>query len=154
MKRVLVYKRTHAGDPNARGEFGCSDCMGPVRSWNFDAVIGVGGIGRDAIVGGVAGMVNWIGIDPHKTTGAYEHPILTFDHFLDLHDEKLDFREVAPLIAERIYSKNIRATMTFTPAERKEIEKLLKRAENSAASIALSEVTAVAKPKRRNKKVC
>ena len=154
MKRVLVYKRTHIGDPNELGEFGCSNCMGRVRSWDFEAVIGVGGIGRDAIEGGVAGMVNWIGITPHKRPVKGKHPIVTFDHSLDLHNEKVDFRQVTPLLAERIYSKNIRATMTFTPAERKEIEKLLKRAESSAASIALGEVTAVAKPKRRNKKVC
>ena len=40
--RVLVYKRTHLGDPGD-GVFGSSDCMGRVRGLKFNAVIGVGG---------------------------------------------------------------------------------------------------------------
>jgi hypothetical protein len=43
--RVLVYKRTHVGDPDARGRFGIHDCMGQDRSWHYDAVVGVGGLG-------------------------------------------------------------------------------------------------------------
>ena len=46
--RVLVYKRTHNGDPDTSGCFGVYDCMGAVRDWEFDAVIGVGGIGPEA----------------------------------------------------------------------------------------------------------
>jgi hypothetical protein len=40
---TLVYKRTHTGDPNTQGVFGCHDCMGQIRRRSFDAVIGVGG---------------------------------------------------------------------------------------------------------------
>ena len=46
--RILIYKRTHNGDPDAKGCFGACDCMGSVRSRSFDAVIGVGGIGPEA----------------------------------------------------------------------------------------------------------
>lgn len=154
MKRVLVYKRTHTGDPNELGEFGCNNCMGRVRVWDFKAVIGVGGIGPKAVKYGVAGKVNWIGIGPHKTTASWEHPIVTFDHFLDLHAEGIDFRERAPVLAARIYGEHIRATMRFTVAEREEIELLLKLAVNSAASKSATEVTAVAKPERRNSNAC
>jgi hypothetical protein len=49
VKRILVYKRTHNGDPDQNGCFGAEDCMGMVRERHFDAVIGIGGIGGRAI---------------------------------------------------------------------------------------------------------
>src|SRR6266487_386945 len=64
--RILVYKRTHNGDPDSNGCFGIDDCMGMVRYRPFDAVIGIGGIGSDAQANGIAGKVNWIGIGPRK----------------------------------------------------------------------------------------
>lgn len=45
--RTLIYKRTHPGDPDETGRFGIHDCMGKVRSWQFDAVVGEGGIGPE-----------------------------------------------------------------------------------------------------------
>jgi len=42
--RILIYKRTHTGDPDLKGRFGIHDCMGRVRDYDYDAVIGVGGI--------------------------------------------------------------------------------------------------------------
>jgi hypothetical protein len=46
--RTLIYKRTHTGDPDPEtGVFGNNDCMGEVRCWDFDAVIGIGGIGEE-----------------------------------------------------------------------------------------------------------
>lgn len=154
MQRVLVYKRTHIGDPNQLGEFGCNNCMGRVRSWDFKAVIGVGGIGPEAIEGGVAFMVNWIGIGPHKRPGKWKHPIVTFDHFLDLHTENLDFCEVAPLLAGRIYSRNIRATMRFSKVEMEEVERLLSLAADKPPSPAIVQQTALAEPKRRRSTGC
>ena len=56
--RTLIYKRTHIGDPDATGCFGIRDCMGSVRSHDFNAVIGVGGIGREPESYGIAGKVN------------------------------------------------------------------------------------------------
>ncbi len=39
--RTLIYKRTHSGDPDPEtGVFGNHDCMGRVKDWQFDAVIG------------------------------------------------------------------------------------------------------------------
>jgi hypothetical protein len=52
--RGLIYKRTHDDDPED-GVFGVYDCMTSVRSWNFDAVIGVGGIGKQPTGLGIAG---------------------------------------------------------------------------------------------------
>ena len=51
--RILIYKRTHTGDPDPEhGIFGeaadeATDCMGKVRGYGFDAVIGVGGTGLE-----------------------------------------------------------------------------------------------------------
>lgn len=45
--RILIYKRTHVGDPDDSGRFGLYNCMGRVRGYDFDAVIGVGGIGNE-----------------------------------------------------------------------------------------------------------
>lgn len=64
--RTLVYKRTHNGDPDAEGRFGIHDCMGQVRAYGYEAVIGVGGVGDEPEECGIARRVNWIGIGPHK----------------------------------------------------------------------------------------
>jgi hypothetical protein len=65
VRRILVYKRTHNGDPNEAGKFGCNDCMGTVRDWDFDAVIGVGGISATAYK--MEGKITWIGIRPFES---------------------------------------------------------------------------------------
>lgn len=107
--RVLVYKRTHTGDPDAKGCFGVYDCMGRVRGYHFDAVIGVGGIGHEPQAHGIAGKVNWIGIGPHKVSvGGKSGPEVTFDHFRDFGADGPDFRELAPALAERMYANNAR----------------------------------------------
>ena len=64
--RTLVYRRTHTGDPDKRGCLGINDCMGSVRSRDFDAVIGVGAKAPDAGYSGIAHKVTWIGIGPRK----------------------------------------------------------------------------------------
>jgi hypothetical protein len=46
--RTLIFKRTHNGDPDS-GLWGVKDCMGSVRCWEYEAVIGIGGKGTDAI---------------------------------------------------------------------------------------------------------
>ena len=38
--RTLIYKRTHPGDPGPEGQFGIHGCMGQVRTWGFEAVVG------------------------------------------------------------------------------------------------------------------
>ena len=80
--RILVYKRTHTGDPNTEGGFGCNDCMGIVRDRDYDAVIGIGvqypDIGHD-----ISCKVTWAGIGPHKHNAPPGHraSLVTFDRF-------------------------------------------------------------------------
>jgi len=133
--RILVYKRTHNGDPDQYGCFGVKDCMGAIRKWDFDAVIGVGGIGPEAHANGIADKVNWIGIGPHKTDTQKRGPDVTFDRFLDFGTEGPDFLGSAPTLAKRMYSRNVRHVMDgLDKQEYAEVLGLLKLAENATPS--------------------
>jgi hypothetical protein len=125
--RTLIYKRTHHGDPDKTGQFGVHDCMGRVRRWDFEAVIGVGGFGPEAKSHCLDGKVNWIGIGPHKQVVAGKRgPIVTFDHFVLYGSDAPDFELLAPLLAERIYSKNVRVLMQgLSPSEQDEVDDIL-----------------------------
>lgn len=134
--RVLVYKRTHNGDPDAFGCFGAHDCMGAVRGRDFDAVVGVGGVGSKADTSGIAGKVNWIGIGPHKvSTAGMKWPVVTFDHFLNFGKIGPKFRTLAPVLAERMYMNNIRHVMDdLTDSEYSEVIGIIGLAESAPPS--------------------
>jgi hypothetical protein len=134
--RVLVYKRTHNGDPDESGCFGAHDCMGAVRDRDFDAVIGVGGVGREAQASGITGKINWIGIGPHKTPAPGMRGVaVTFDHFHDFGTTGPDFRSLAPTLAERMYANNIRHVMDdLSDLEYVEVEGILRLGEASPPS--------------------
>jgi hypothetical protein len=134
--RVLIYKRTHTGDPDSNGCFGVQDCMGSIRKRGFDAVIGVGGTGADVEAYGIAGKVNWIGIGPHRTSAPNKRgPEITFDHFLDFGIEGPDLRLLAPALAERLYSKNARHLMSdFQEQEYSEAIEILAMAKEAPPS--------------------
>jgi hypothetical protein len=63
---ILVYRRTHKGDPNDGGIFGFNDCMKSVRDWEYDAVIGIGGSKPDRGYEEIKEKITWIGICPNK----------------------------------------------------------------------------------------
>jgi hypothetical protein len=78
---TLIYKRTHTGDPDKSRVFGCRDCMGRVRSRNFNAVIGIGSRRPDHGDEDIAFKINWIGLNPTKTKPRkrkYRGPSLEF----------------------------------------------------------------------------
>lgn len=133
--RTLIYKRTHCGDPDpAKGEFGNNDCMGTIRNWAFDAVIGIGGIGREAESYGIARRLNWIGVGPHKTI-SNNHPRVTFDHFLYYGEQGPLLEEIAPVLARRMYGRNVRVRVhPLTNEERLEQEKILALASGAPPS--------------------
>src|SRR5262249_22988900 len=132
---------THTGDPNLRGVFGCHDCMGSVRRRQFDAVIGVGGQGAEAKEYEIDRKLTWIGIGPHPEevpdSWNYAGPLLTFDHFIKFDSTGELLEDIAPRLAKRLYGKKPRTIMTFSPAEWKEVECILERAENSPPSTAM-----------------
>jgi hypothetical protein len=134
--RVLVYKRTHNGDPDEYGVFGSRDCMGAVRDRDFDAVIGIGGVGDEPEKCGIAGKVNWIGIGPHKfNTPSLKWPMVTFERFLDFGTRGQAFRSLAQTLAERMYSYNVRAVMdSLSDQEYSEVEGILQLAKAAPPS--------------------
>jgi len=146
--RTLIYKRTHSGDPDPKkGVFGNHDCMGQVRGWNFDAVIGVGGIGREPQDNGIAGKLTWVGIRPHKT-GDRRRPKVTFDHFLYYGEDGKLLSDLAPVLAKHVYDGRARVLMdSLSDEEQREVEKILKLARNAPPS---GQLKAAFQPPSRN----
>lgn len=133
--RILVYKRTHNGDPDYNGCFGAHDCMGSVRALNYDAVIGIGGIGSEAKSWGIAEKVNWIGIGPQKTfVRGKRGPEVRFEHFLDFDKNGPEFAAAAPKLAERIYSRNVRYLVHLAGEEYNEAHAVVRLAQSAPPS--------------------
>ncbi len=112
---MLIYKRTHIGDPNPDGVFGCADCLGSIRGRSFDSVIGLGGIGAEAQSHGIAGKINWIGIGARKTPSSKygsSKPYVTFDHFWLKNHRGPKVASIAPGIAKHMYEVNRRSIMS------------------------------------------
>jgi|ERR1022692_1151796 hypothetical protein len=135
--RTLVYKRTHNGDPDSLGQFGIHDCMGSVRARDYEAVIGVGGIGDEPRKHGIAAKINWIGVGPHKF-GRADRPLVTFDHFLYFGEKGPPLNQYAPSLANHIYGRNVRTLMSFTDQERVEVNRILALAKRAPCSPASS----------------
>jgi hypothetical protein len=112
--RTLIYKRTHHGDPDRKaGVFGNNDCMKSIRDRKFDAVIGIGGIGKEPKSWGIDGRLNWIGLSPsshgcHPKSGSRR---LIFAHFLYLGADGPLLQEKYPALAAHMYDTNRRSIM-------------------------------------------
>lgn len=135
---TLVYKMTHRGDPNQRGCWGVGDCMGQVRDWDFNAVIGIGGRSWYPRVTSRAGEIVWIGIGPHPTAVEGNRGAeLRFDHFRYFWEGELMLRAIAPNLAQTMYHTNRYAHFIlhgFSRIEELEIEQILELARNAAPS--------------------
>jgi hypothetical protein len=132
--RILVYKRTHPGDPDRFGRFGIEDCMGRVRDRAFDAVIGVGGIGAQSASHALHGKVNWIGVGPTKFERGLRGPVITFDRFLLFESQGPSFTSLAPALSRRMYKRNARTVMSFSDVELRKVHRILRLASNADAS--------------------
>ena len=132
--RILTYKRTHTGDPDIDGRFGINGCMGQVRGYNFEAVIGVGGIGEEPRAYGIDRKINWVGINPkrlqHQVNGA---PVISFEYFiLREHDGPL-LHSIAPNLACRMYDNGARILLTgYTEKEKAEAVSIIEWAQNAS----------------------
>lgn len=138
LRRVLVYKRTHEGDPDPEtGVFGNDDCMGKVRRWEYDAVIGVGGVRPWIEFHEIAKKLTWVGIGPLKRdrSGSRRGPQVTFDHFRYWGSEGPLLEGVAWALARRLFEKHARALLvTPSSAEWTEVKRLLNRAKSAPPS--------------------
>ncbi len=119
--RTLIYKRTHNGDPDPEtGVFGNHDCMGEVRDWPFDAVIGIGGVGQEPKSHGIAGKLTWIGIGPQAIDHTGRGPQLIFQHFWYRGEVGSLLWANYPALASRMYDKNVRVLMHSPSSEPQE----------------------------------
>jgi hypothetical protein len=129
INRILTYKRTHVGDPDPTGVFGHADCMGRVRSYAYDAVIGVGGTGFEPRQHGIAGKLTWVGVGPQRTFGGNGRAeTVTFDDFVLLDSNGPDLIAVAPNLARRVYEGRPRYFFNHSEAEYAEALALIERA--------------------------
>jgi len=128
--RILIYKRTHVGDPNGKRQFGNKGCLGRIRGFAFDAVIGVGGISGRPTRQGIAMKINWVGRRPRKSTNPIDSrgPLVSFrpnDFRLFEHQGPLLANE-APLLARKVFGSRARFFFcSFPSAEQKEAENLM-----------------------------
>lgn len=147
--QVLIYKRTHPGDPNADGAFGCEDCMGTVRKRRFDAVIGVGGIGPEAQSWGIDRRLNWVGVGAHPSESiplGFRGPLVTFDRFLLLEDQGPELQRIAPALARYMYATHRRIVMSerLGPTLQREVEEIL----SLAARVRKRSTSRLARPQK------
>jgi len=137
--RVLVYKRTHPHDPGIEGVFGNQDCMGQVRAFNYDVVVGIGGIGAEARSHGIDRRLNWIGIGPilgpdHANRG---HPTFTFEYFVLQEHTGAYFDTHCPRLAEAMYDSGCRFRLNHTAEHIQELKRLVAWAKRKAGSSGL-----------------
>lgn len=93
--------------------------MGRVRKYDFDAVIGVGGIGSEPRAHGIDGKITWVGVNPiRKPSVGATASIVTFEHFIlwDSHGPYL--HSIAPALSRRMYEGKARVLLAgYTPEE-------------------------------------
>ncbi len=125
--RILTYKRTHIGDPNPEGTFGINNCMGRIRDYEYDAVIGVGGIGAEPKSYGIDGKITWVGIHPTKSKGINKNGVeVKFKHFILLEEYGPLLIKHAPLLAKRLYGGGARVLVSgYSPEEYSEAIEIL-----------------------------
>ena len=135
--KTLVYKRTHIGDPDGNGILGIKDCLGRMRSCDFEAAIGIGGTSSHPRAVRIDGKVNWIGIGSQKGAIHGRGPLVTFEHFVLYNQNGKDFRNEAPILAGRMYATNAPRFVfsdNLSKAEQDEIDRLLAMAKTAKPS--------------------
>jgi hypothetical protein len=145
---ILVYRRTHTGDPNDDGVFGCHDCMKSVRDWEYDAVIGIGGTKPDPGDEAIKERITWIGICPTKIDPTPEdsenlYPgfefggkLVTFEKFLLLNENGPLVKNKSPDLHKYMFEegKIPRTAKNFSEGIYAELKKILKLADQAPPS--------------------
>ncbi len=128
--RVLIYKRTHTGDPTPEGVFGLSDCMGRVRARKYDAVIGVGGLSSWPRSLGIDGRITWVGVGPKGSDSVpvgFRGPIVEFEQFALFEQSGPKVQSIAPALARHMFGIHRRVIMSdgLNDTIQREIAKIL-----------------------------
>jgi hypothetical protein len=123
---TLLYKMTHKGDPNPQlGWWGVADCMGQVRGFTFDAVIGIGGCSWWTNQTSRVGEIVWVGLDPQQMpVRGKRGPMVRFAHFRYFSEGELLLSEIAPKLDKSMLTRRFRL-YDFSRIEEEEIEKIL-----------------------------
>ena len=134
--KVLIYKRTHKGDPDLDGVFGTQDCMGRIRNWNYDAVIGIGGIAPWKKDVDIKCKINWIGLGPKKIASTERGNMIAFAHFELYEGQGKNIKDNYPHLFEYMYGKRKRFSMSSDLPKNvfKEVEEILDSIKNSPPS--------------------
>jgi hypothetical protein len=132
--RILTYKRTHIGDPDQAGRFGIYDCMVKIRDYEYDAVIGVGGVGAEPRGFGIVRKINWVGINPTKSGSKGNRGFeVTFEYFLLLEEHGPLLEELAPSLAKRMFEGGARILLSgYSADELSEAKKILEWSKNQS----------------------
>lgn len=135
--KVLIYKRTHKGDPDKNGIFGHQDCMGRIRNWNYDAVIGIGGNAPWKKDVDIKYKINWIGLGPKKIDSPNKRgDEVVFSHF-ELYDENgANIPELFPKLFKHMYGGGKRFDMSSNLPEEvfEEVKQILNLIKDSPPS--------------------
>lgn len=130
--KILIYKRTHVGDPSANRQFGSAGCMGRVRAFPFDAIIGVGGIGGQPVQQNLAGRINWVGRNPKRLANPIDQrgPLVCFQQrdFMLFESHGPMLSELAPMLAKKVYGSGRQSRFLFkslVPADVRSAQQLI-----------------------------
>lgn len=136
---TLIYKMTHKGDPDSDlGCWGVEDCMGQVRSFKYDAVIGIGGHSWWTNQTSRAGEIIWIGLGPQKkSVQGKRGPEVRFAHFRYFAEGEMMLNEIAPKLDKAMHKCRFKL-YGFSQTEQQEIERILELAKKSKPSASLS----------------
>lgn len=110
--------------------------MGRIRLLNFNAVIGVGGVGAESRTYGIDRRVNWVGVGATKQWRP-EGPwvVVTFEEFRLLEEQGPPLQELAPLLAKRMYEGRVRFLLDgYTSEEEAEAEAVIEWALSQPAA--------------------
>ena len=142
--KVLIYKRTHKGDPDNNGVFGNQDCMGKIRNWDYDAVIGIGGNAPWKEDADIKHKINWIGLDPKKINSPNKRgDVVVFSHFELYEETGVNIHETFPNLFEYMYGTRKRFDMSSDIPEEvfEEVKQILDSIKNSPSSKAYTAET-------------
>lgn len=135
--KVLIYKRTHKHDPDTEGVFGNQDCMGRVRNWSYDAVIGIGGNAPWKEDADIKHKINWIGLEPKKIPSPKQRgDKVVFSHFALYEEKGVYIKDSFPNLFEYMYGSRKRFDMASTLPKDvfEEVKTILDSIKNSPAS--------------------
>ncbi len=111
--KILIYKRTHKGDPSPEGVFGNQDCMGRIRNWKYDGVIGIGGKAPWKPDSDIKYKINWIGLGPKKVISPdLRGDQVVFDHFKLYEEAGENIKEKYPNLFRYMFDSGKRWDMS------------------------------------------